>query len=65
MLTTIYHGCCCCCGETQSRMWGWHVQITNLVLKSVVDRVSCGEGASCIQEHPSADKFYKLTCPSL
>ena len=61
MLTTIYHGCC----EKQSRAWGWHIQITNLVLKSVVDWVSCGEGASCIQEHPSADMFYKLTCPSL
>ena len=31
----------------------------------VVDRVSCGEGASCIQARPSADMFYRLTCPSL
>ena len=62
MLTTIYHGCCC---ENKIGCGGWHTQITNLVPKSVVHRVSCGEGASCIQEHPSADMFYKLTCPSL
>ena len=24
--------------KKQIRMWGWHIQITNVVLKSVVDR---------------------------